>query len=539
MSASLADPTGSSLVGFKQSGTGAVNRTVQDKARELVSVKDMGALGNATGDQASAINATTNALARFPATGSGGKRFIPPGKYRISSPIYVRANETLEGGGSDSYTSVIELNDDFVGEAAIIVTDPLASYVSAHVKNLGINLRNIAGVNGISYYGAYRNASIENVVAIGVAGDAHGIKVTTQDGGITVCESLLLKDIYVIKQTGVTHTKSGVFLEKCQESTLINVKSFHSTNPGPIGGAACLHVRDSRGIVVINGGFLGGDNGILVDAVTRQVDGVTLLNPTFENIGTAELKLLGTSTYVVSNVQMPTARRESPVSPAFVDINYAQFVDVNIANGGAVLGANVNNTVIRDNGAGTITATTGAQYTRLSSGNAVRANYQVGPGLDLVAPVSTPRLSFNVLGKSTSYRFDWSANSTNDNGFRLVDTGSNIVFNYLGGNFDFQQNPRINKVNPRLDWLVPSRTGSYVWHWSADATNDFGFQMRVPSGATAVLVSDTGSAAKLGFFGASAVAKPTGTPAAATDAATTQALVNSLRASLVSLGLIA
>jgi len=42
----------------------------------------------------------------------------------------------------------------------------------------------------------------------------------------------------------------------------------------------------------------------------------------------------------------------------------------------------------------------------------------------------------------------------------------------------------------------------------------------------------------LGFFGKAPVAKPAGTPAAATDAATTMALVNSLRASLIALGLI-
>lgn len=47
-----------------------------------------------------------------------------------------------------------------------------------------------------------------------------------------------------------------------------------------------------------------------------------------------------------------------------------------------------------------------------------------------------------------------------------------------------------------------------------------------------------GSAARLGFYGQPAVARPT-VPAAATDPATTQALANGLRAALVSLGLAA
>lgn len=45
--------------------------------------------------------------------------------------------------------------------------------------------------------------------------------------------------------------------------------------------------------------------------------------------------------------------------------------------------------------------------------------------------------------------------------------------------------------------------------------------------------------ARVGFFGTAPVARPTGTPAAATDAATTQALVNDLRSKLLALGLIA
>jgi parallel beta-helix repeat protein len=51
-------------------------------------------------------------------------------------------------------------------------------------------------------------------------------------------------------------------------------------------------------------------------------------------------------------------------------------------------------------------------------------------------------------------------------------------------------------------------------------------------------VSITGGTRRLGFYGTAAIAKPTATPAAATDAATTQALVNDLRAKLVALGLV-
>ena len=50
-------PSGSSLVGFIQSGTGAVATTVQAKLRESVSVKDFGAVGDGVVDDTAAINA--------------------------------------------------------------------------------------------------------------------------------------------------------------------------------------------------------------------------------------------------------------------------------------------------------------------------------------------------------------------------------------------------------------------------------------------------------------------------------------------------
>lgn len=55
-SATLGASGGSSLVGFIQSGTGAVSTTVQAKLRESVSVKDFGAVGDGVTDDTAAFN---------------------------------------------------------------------------------------------------------------------------------------------------------------------------------------------------------------------------------------------------------------------------------------------------------------------------------------------------------------------------------------------------------------------------------------------------------------------------------------------------
>lgn len=69
--------------------------------------------------------------------------------------------------------------------------------------------------------------------------------------------------------------------------------------------------------------------------------------------------------------------------------------------------------------------------------------------------------------------------------------------------------------------------------------------LTLTAGINIVLAATTGTklgtatSQKLGFWNATPVVQPAGTPAAATDAATTQALVNSLRASLITIGLVA
>lgn len=66
--ADLSEAGGSALVGFLQAGTGAVTRTVQSKLRDVVSVKDFGAVGDGIVDDSNAINAAATAANLVKAT---------------------------------------------------------------------------------------------------------------------------------------------------------------------------------------------------------------------------------------------------------------------------------------------------------------------------------------------------------------------------------------------------------------------------------------------------------------------------------------
>lgn len=93
----LAAASGAGMVGFQQAGTGAVLTTVQSKLREVVSVKDFGAVGDGVTDDTAAIKAALIAIA----VSGKGALFIPAGMYKITSNLTLASGQTLIGEGPD------------------------------------------------------------------------------------------------------------------------------------------------------------------------------------------------------------------------------------------------------------------------------------------------------------------------------------------------------------------------------------------------------------------------------------------------------
>jgi len=86
--------TGAALVNVIQSGTGAVARTVQDKARESVSVLDFGADPSGVADSTSAFSSAVTA------TPAGGILLLPPGNYKTSGFSITGKAITIMGYGA-------------------------------------------------------------------------------------------------------------------------------------------------------------------------------------------------------------------------------------------------------------------------------------------------------------------------------------------------------------------------------------------------------------------------------------------------------
>lgn len=119
LSATLAAAGGALLIGFKQLLPGAVLRTVEDKLRESVSVKDFGAKGDGATNDTAAIVA---AIAALPT--DGGRIIFPSGTYitdTIVMPDYPKSIQLVGSGFQSCILQALSANKPiFQGSATVV-----------------------------------------------------------------------------------------------------------------------------------------------------------------------------------------------------------------------------------------------------------------------------------------------------------------------------------------------------------------------------------------------------------------------------------
>lgn len=333
------------------------------------------------------------------------------------------------------------------------------------------------------------------------------VRPLTGVGKQAVCESFLLSDFYVIKdQTNQAQeqTVNGIQLYKVQETILSNVKSFHASNPAPTRGGAAIYMEDCLGITILSGGVVGANQGIHIHAKTKNVSGINIVGMTWENNAVNDIKVTGEGGFVCSTIMVPSMRREFPFSSSTLDLSSTIMSEFHIGTGSITAASNCNNTIIYSNGAGARNIATGAQITLFDTGNAVTPTPRLSPGLDLYSN-NTPKLAFSVNGRSGKWDFRWNASDVADNGFQLYSAlGARILEITDTGTPLFRVTKRVNikaDNTAQLNFEITGRTGSWRWEWSADATTDNGFRATSPEGVTVLSAKTVAGAANLGFFG--------------------------------------
>lgn len=148
---------------------GAVRRTIRDKLREMVSVRDFGAVGDGVADDTLAFQAALAAASSV---------FVPIGRYRISRPIVLGYGQTLFGGGEGS---VIQARaEPFDGSALPAYSTGFNAIEMVQGYATVRDLRVVGGATGIKLYGrdgpcvknVVENVSIWDAV-IGLVLDGH------------------------------------------------------------------------------------------------------------------------------------------------------------------------------------------------------------------------------------------------------------------------------------------------------------------------------------------------------------------------------
>lgn len=165
----LAGSGGSALVGFIQAGSGAVARTAQSKMREVISVKDFGAVGDGAADDTSAIQlafdyaaSLSHAEVYFPA---------PASHYKTTSPITADSAVSIRGDGQ--HTTIIATGllssqyvIDYNCDAADVVENAFIKGLTVRSNNgapSGFRLKNISYVTmkDVRAYGLLHGVYLE------------------------------------------------------------------------------------------------------------------------------------------------------------------------------------------------------------------------------------------------------------------------------------------------------------------------------------------------------------------------------------------
>lgn len=208
----MTKPT-SEQVTFTAAGSGATLRNLVDKVREVVSVKDFGAVGDGVADDTAAIQAAVNASTQV---------YLPAGTYKCDGIVTLDANSNLFGAGRGA-TRIVR-NGTNSASVGVLYAESGSSTtfienitirdmtLDGQVATLGFSaFRHLVSLNGV------RNVVIERVEFVGFRGDGlyvgsgvsggierHNVNVTVRDCLFDGVNSDNRNGISVIDGDGVT-----------------------------------------------------------------------------------------------------------------------------------------------------------------------------------------------------------------------------------------------------------------------------------------------------------------------------------------------
>lgn len=224
----LLSSLGASVIGWIQSGVGAVWRSIMDKLRESVSVKDFGAVGDGITDDSAAIaNACNAALAGV------GRLYWPAGDYRVASTATIN---TLAGG-----LLMYGNSPNSIGTRANIIQDDINTPV---FKVRGANLT-ARGLAFTVFAGAAKTAAGAAITVISATSNTITLSADPWPGRTPViwalASSIAATDSTTYASAGVVNVFGSFVFSGATKNgdgtvTLTGVKGFNGTANAAISG---------------------------------------------------------------------------------------------------------------------------------------------------------------------------------------------------------------------------------------------------------------------------------------------------------------
>jgi len=222
-------PKDASTVSYVPSGTGAVTTNVQAKLRQLVSVKDFGAVGNGVANDTVAIQAAIDAVYNA----GGGTLFFPSGTYLVTSIVRNWANPiTVNLQGEGKRSTVIKKFD--ASTTPLFDLSGIASMLEPYseISEMTLNANNV-GANGIraTNFGRW---VLRNVF---ITGCNRGL----------YCRGGLVFDVY---DCTFQANQYGYYCEKSANNVFSNLVSFYG---GQFSGNTTwgLYITQASGVHIV------------------------------------------------------------------------------------------------------------------------------------------------------------------------------------------------------------------------------------------------------------------------------------------------
>jgi hypothetical protein len=166
----LADDDGSDWIGFEADGTGAVAISAEDKMRQMVSVKDFGAVGDGVTNDTAAIQSALN---------TGKAVYLPTGTYAINAKLKLAADGQIvygDGNGNinEPARTIIKWIGALGGTMLSISNGTTENWQNCTVRDMWLNGNSLAltavqGYDGSIAGGAWRNRYV-NLTISGLTG---------------------------------------------------------------------------------------------------------------------------------------------------------------------------------------------------------------------------------------------------------------------------------------------------------------------------------------------------------------------------------